>query len=134
MAMVLFVVGMTTLSSCTKSKAELILGKWQFDKAVASYGDESFQMSASDLVAMLDMSIDVEDLVIEFKSDGRVYAAGESEPASYTIDGDKLTIITPEESFQMVITKLTSTMLILEPQYEVEDMEDVKVEIDFKRV
>lgn len=134
MAMVLFVVGMATLPSCTKSNADLILGKWKLDKATASFGGQTFTMSASDLAAMMGSEIDVDELVVEFKNDGKVYSEGEAEPARYTIDGDKLSIITPEETFNMIITKLNRTDLVLEMIIEEEEVEGMKGQIFFKRV
>ena len=134
MAMVLFVVGMATLPSCTKSNADLILGKWKLDKATASFGGQMFTMSASDLAAMMGSEIDVDELVVEFKNDGKVYSEGEADPARYTIDGDKLSIITPEETFNMIITKLNRTDLVLDMIIEEEEMEGMKGQIFFKRV
>ncbi len=134
MAMVLFVVGMATLPSCTKSNADLILGKWKLDKATASFGGQTFTMSVSDLAAMMGSEIDVDELVVEFKNDGKVYSEGETEPARYTIDGDKLSIITPEETINMIITKLNRTDLVLDMIIEEEEMEGMKGQIFFKRV
>ena len=36
MAVVLFVVGMTTLTSCTKDNSDRIIGKWKFEKEFPS--------------------------------------------------------------------------------------------------
>ena len=91
-------------------------------------------MSASDLAAMMGSEIDVDELVVEFKNDGKVYSEGEAEPARYTIDGDKLSIITPEETFNMIITKLNRTDLVLEMIIEEEEVEGMKGQIFFKRV
>ena len=63
-----------------------------------------------------------------------MYASDEPEPANYTLDGDKLTVITPETTFTMTITKLTSTTLIVEPQFDDQMLEGAKAEIRFKRV
>ena len=134
MAMVLFVMGMTALTSCTKDNSDLILGKWKFDKATASYGGETVQLTAADLAAMMDLQGMSDEFVVDFKSDGKVYASDEPEPASYTVDGSKLTVITPETTFTMTITKLTSTTLIVEPQFDDQMLEGAKAEIRFKRV
>ena len=135
MTMVLFVIGMTSLSSCTKDNSDLILGKWKFDKATMSYGGESVQLTAADLAAMMDLQgISSDEFVVEFKSGGKVYASDEPEPANYTIDGDKLTVISPETTFTMTITKLTNTTLIVEPQFDDQMLEGAKAEIRFKRV
>lgn len=134
MAMVLFVVGMTALTTaCTKGKSDLILGKWKFEKAVVSYGGESIQMTASDIAQMLGVEFDEKELIINFKSDGYVYGGSEEDPARYTLEGDELTIITPEESFKMIITKLTSSALIVEPHFDGEMPEGTKAEIRFKK-
>ena len=135
MAMVLFVMGMTTLTSCTKDNSGLIVGKWKFEKASVSYGGESWQMSAADLTAMMGLQgMSSDEFVVEFMSDGRVYASDEPEAASYTIDGSKLTVITPEDTYKMTITKLTSSTLIVEPQFDAEMPEGAKAEIRFTKM
>ena len=134
MAMVLFVIGMTALTSCTKDNSALILGKWKFDKATASYGGESVQLTAADLAAMMDLQGASDEFVVEFKSDGKVYASDEPEPANYTVDGSKLTIFTPLTTFRMTITKLTNSTLIVEPEFDDQMPEGGKAEIQFKRV
>ena len=135
MAMVLFVFGMTALTSCTKDNSDLILGKWKFDKATVSFGGETIQMTAADLAAMMDLNgMSDDELIFEFKSDGKVYAGGESGPANYTVDGNKLKVISPDTTFEMIITKLTNTTLIVEPQFDDSMPEGAKTEIQFKRV
>ena len=135
MAMVLFVCGMTALTSCTKDNSDLILGKWKFDKATVSFGGETIQMTAADLAAMMDLNgMSDDELIFEFKSDGKVYAGGESGPANYTVDGNKLKVISPDTTFEMIITKLTNTTLIVEPQFDDSMPEGAKTEIQFKRV
>ena len=135
MAMVLFVFGMTALTSCTKDNSDLILGKWKFDKATVSFGGETIQMTAADLAAMMDLNgMSDDELIFEFKSDGKVYAGGESGPANYTVDGNKLKVISPDTIFEMIITKLTNTTLIVEPQFDDSMPEGAKTEIQFKRV
>lgn len=132
MAMVLFVISMTALTtSCTKGKSDLILGKWKFEKAVVSFGNESAQMSASDIAAMMGVDYSEGDLIFEFKSNGTVYAGDQD--ARYTLDGDKLTVVTPEETFEMTIMTLTDSALVVEPQFEEGMMNGVKAEIHFKR-
>ena len=133
--MVLFVFGMTALTSCTKDNSDLILGKWKFDKATVSFGGETIQMTAADLAAMMDLNgMSDDELIFEFKSDGKVYAGGESGPANYTVDGNKLKVISPDTTFEMIITKLTNTTLIVEPQFDDSMPEGAKTEIQFKRV
>ena len=135
MAMVLFVVGMTALTSCTKDNSDLIIGKWKFDKASVSFGGESMEMTAADILAMMNYNgVSEDDFIIEFKSDGKVYASDEPEPANYTVDGDKLKIIAPDTTFEMLITKLTNTTLIVEPQFDDQMPDGAKAEIRFKRV
>ena len=135
MAMVLFVVGMTALTSCTKDNSDLIIGKWKFDKASVSFGGESMEMTAADILAMMNYNgVSEDDFIIEFKSDGKVYASDEPEPANYTVDGDKLKIIAPDTTFEMLITKLTNTTLIVEPQFDDQMPDGAKAEIRFKRL
>lgn len=133
--MVLFVVGMTTLTSCTKDNSDLIIGKWKFDKATVSFGGETMQMTAADMLAMMNYNgLSEDDFIIEFKSDGKVYASDEPEPAHYTVDGNKLKVIAPDTIFEMIITKLTNTTLIVEPQFDDQMPEGAKAEIRFKRI
>lgn len=135
MAMVMFVVSMTALTtSCTKGKSDLILGKWKFDKAMVSYGGESMELTASDIAVMMGMEFDEQELIINFKNDGYVYGGSEEDPARYTLNDDELSIITPEETFEMTITKLTNSTLIVEPQFDGQMPEGAKAEIHFKRV
>lgn len=135
MAMVLFVVGMTALTSCTKDNSDLIIGKWKFDKASVSFGGESMELTAADLAAMMELNGFSEDeLIIDFKSDGKVYTNDEPEPANYTVDRNKLKIFTPEDSFEMIITKLTNSTLIVEPEFDDQMPDGAKTEIRFKRV
>ena len=135
MAMVLFVVGVTALTSCTKDNSDLILGKWKFDKASVSFGGESIQMTAADLLAMMELNgLSEDELIFEFKSDGKVYAGGESGPANYTVDGNKLKVIAPDSTFDMIITNLTNTTLIVEPQFDDQMPEGAKAEIQLKKV
>lgn len=134
MAMVLFVVSMTALTSCTKDNSDLIIGKWEFDKASVSFGGESIELTTSDLAAMMELDdFSVDELIIEFKGDGKVYASDESEPANYTINGNKLTVFTPDTTFKMTITKLTNSTLIVEPEFDDQMPEGSKAEIRFKR-
>ncbi len=82
---------------------------------------------------MAGLDFDENDLVLEFKSDGKVYAGGAPGPANYTVDGDKLTIITPEETYEMIITKLTSSALVVDMMFDDEDMQGAKGTMYFKR-
>lgn len=134
MAMVLFVMGMTALTSCTKDNSDLILGKWKFDKATMSYGGQTVQLTAADLADMMNFQGSSDEFVVDFKSDGKVYASDEPEPANYTLDGSKLTVFTPEITFRMTITKLTSSTLVVEPEFDDDEMpEGAKAEIRFKK-
>ena len=135
MAMVLFVISMTALTSCTKDNSDLILGKWKFDKATMSYGGQTVQLTAADLADMMNFQGSSDEFVVDFKSDGKVYASDEPEPANYTLDGSKLTVFTPEITFRMTITKLTSSTLVVEPELDDDEMpEGAKAEIRFKKV
>ena len=134
MATVLFVMGMTALTSCTKDNSDLILGKWKFDKATMSYGGQTVQLTAADLADMMNFQGSSDEFVVDFKSDGKVYASDEPEPANYTLDGSKLTVFTPEITFRMTITKLTSSTLVVEPELDDDEMpEGAKAEIRFKK-
>lgn len=133
MAMVLFVIGMTALSSCTKSKENLILGKWKLESVSATYGGQTFEMSVSELIEMFGAfgAADVENVYIEFKDDGKVYSEGES--ASYTIDGDKISIVDEGEVFVATITELTSSALTLEETEVDDEVGEITIALHFKK-
>ena len=141
MAMVLFVVGMTALSSCTKSKEKMILGKWELEKVSANIGGNSFQISANELMSMLgaynDELEDLDDVIVEFKNDGYVYFEGEG--ARYVIDGDKLTFEAGEETLEATITELTNSKMSMEAtetEFDEETGMTMKMTFDlhFKRI
>ena len=117
MAMVLFVVGMTALSSCTKSKEKkMILGKWELEKVSASMGGYTFQITADQLMEMLgeygEEVGDVDEVILEFKNDGYVYFQGDG--ARYVLEGDKLTLEAGEDTLEATIIELTDSSLTLE--------------------
>ena len=115
MAVVLFVAGMTSLTSCSK-KDKLIVGKWQLEAVSAIYGEESIQLTMDQIAALT--GEDVEEVFLEFKEDGRVYFEGGS--ATYKVEDDKLKINDGDATYTMTIMELTSKALTL----EVSDMED----------
>lgn len=106
MAMVLFVFSLTALSSCSKSNADLILGKWQLDRVSATVGEQTEEFTAEQFAQMFGE----EDMVavLEFKSDGYVYD-GYGDKSAYTIDGETLTITEEGETMTFDIVELTST-------------------------
>ena len=116
MAMVLFVVGMTALSSCTKSKEKMILGKWELEKVSASMGGYTFQITADQLMEMLgeygEEVGDVDEVILEFKNDGYVYFQGDG--TRYVLEGDKLTLEAGEDTLEATIIELTDSSLTLE--------------------
>lgn len=113
MTMVLFVVGMTALTSCSKSNEKQIIGKWQLTTIAATYEGQTFEIDVEDLVAMFGGEYDVEEVILEFKSDGKVYVEGEGIP--YSINGDVLTIVDEEEgSVDLKILELTNSSMVLE--------------------
>ena len=116
MAMVLFVVGMTALTSCTKSKEKMILGKWELEKVSASMGGYTFQITANELISMLEAYEgefeDVDEVILEFKNDGYVYFQGDG--ARYVLEGDKLTLEAGEDTLEATIIELTDSSLTLE--------------------
>ena len=68
MAMVLFVASMTALTSCTKSNAELILGKWSLESVKATYGGTTIEMTIADLLSMYESEEISEDSYIDRRS------------------------------------------------------------------
>ena len=123
MAVVFFVMGMTALTSCTKSKEKLILGKWKLENVSASFAGQTFNMSVSELIALLELEdeeVDVEEVILEFKNDGYVYFQGEG--VRYTVDGDILTLEEDENrTLQATITEITKSEMTLEGEEKDEE-------------
>lgn len=123
MAMVLFVVGMTAFTSCTKSNEKMILGKWKLENVTASFAGQTFNMSVSDLIALLELEgeeVDVEEVILEFKNDGYVYFQGEG--VRYTVDDDILTLEEDEnKTLQATITEMTKSEMTLEGEEKDEE-------------
>ena len=135
MAMVLFVASMTALTSCTKSNAELILGKWSLESVKATYGGTTIEMTIADLLSMYESEeISEDEFIIEFKSDGKVYATGEEGGVNYTVVGDKLTIYFEDETVNITITKLNNSVLMGEmTEVDVETGMKIYMTLNFKR-
>ena len=112
MAMVLFVVSMASLTSCQKDYSSLIIGKWEFQYVEATFNGQTFQLDVDDLASMVGMQIDSDELILEFKNNGYVYADGDGTP--YKVDGSKLTITAEDQTMEFEITQLTSSKLTLE--------------------
>ena len=133
--MVLFVVGMTALTSCTKNKEKQILGKWKLEKVSVTLGGYTIQMTTAQLAEMLgeygEGFEDVDEVVIEFKKDGNVYYQEES--AKYVIDGEKLTLSDSNgESLEATIIELTKTEMTLEgKEVEVDEETGITTEMIF---
>lgn len=140
MAMVLFAIGMTALTSCSKDKDKLIVGKWELKSFSVHGGEYDMEMSIDEFMEMMGAEEDeMIDIVFEFKSDGRVYIDEQS--ASYSINGDQLIIegIDNEDGEVMnetlTIKELTEKALTLErTEYDEEIGSDMTVGMHFKRV
>lgn len=118
MAMVLFVVGMTALTSCTKSNEKRILGKWQLESISLNIEGMTMQMTPEQFVQMLGLPVDEEvgDLSIEFKNDGYVYAVN-GDKVPYTVADNQLTIkMDDAEPLVATITQLTDKEMIIEAE------------------
>lgn len=130
MAMLLFVVSMTTLTSCKKEDTKLIVGIWEC--VTASYTDDGITESIPALKGM----------VWEFKADGKVVADVSIDlpdidiieaDATYVVSGDVLTIKSVEsdgdiETEKYLIKELTKSKLMLEER----DDDEVLV-LEFKK-
>ena len=110
MAMLFFVVSMTALTSCTKSNEKLIIGKWKPDAISATYNGQTIELTLAQLATFFEA--DIEDLVVEFKDDGYVYAEGEK-MSLYHVDDNILTITVEGETRTIDIVELTSKDLWL---------------------
>ncbi len=136
MAMVLFVVGMTALTSCTKSNEKRILGKWQLESISINIDGMSMQMTPEQFVQMLGIPAEEEigDLIIEFKNDGYVYSMGDK--VEYTVVDDKLTLMMDEDGpLAATITQLTDKEMVVEAE-EVDEQSGMvsSFALYFKRV
>ncbi len=145
MAMVLFVIGMTALTSCSKGKDKLIIGKWEISSISISGGGYNMDLTMEEFYELLGADAeDAEPIVLEFRNDGKVYMvnmdADVEEGLPYSIDGDKLTVqVTDEEGNEeyetMIIKELTEKALTLERTGMVEELDDdMTVALHFKKV
>jgi hypothetical protein len=145
MAMVLFVIGMTALTSCSKGKDKLIIGKWEISSISISRGGYNMDLTMEEFYELLGADAeDAEPIVLEFRNDGKVYMvnmdADVEEGLPYSIDGDKLTVqVTDEEGNEeyetMIIKELTEKVLTLERTGMVEELDDdMTVALHFKKV
>ena len=73
--MVLFVVGMTALTSCSKSNEERILGKWELESISLNVNGMTMQMTPTQLAQLMGISLEEElgKIILEFKNDGYLY-------------------------------------------------------------
>lgn len=131
MAMLLFVVSMTALTSCKKENANLIIGKWEC--VTANFTDEGVTESVPYLKGM----------VWEFKANGKVVADVQIDhpdidfieaDATYVVSGDILKIKYIEsdgdvENETYNIKELTKNKLVLEER----DNDDL-LAIEFKKI
>lgn len=145
MAMVLFVIGMTALTSCSKGKDKLIIGKWEISSISISGGGYNMDLTMEEFYELLGADAeDAEPIVLEFRNDGKMYMvnmdADVEEGLPYSIDGDKLTVqVTDEEGNEeyetMIIKELTEKALTLERTGMVEELDDdMTVALHFKKV
>lgn len=131
MAMLLFVVSMTALTSCKKENTKLIVGRWEC--VTASYTDDGITESIPALKGM----------VWEFKADGKVVADVSIDlqdidiieaDATYVVSGNTLTIRSVEidhdvETETYLIKELTNSKLVLQER----DNDDYLL-IEFKKI
>ena len=113
LTMVLFVVGLATMTSCNKDKEDLIVGKWQMELITLTEGEETMSLTVAEFASIFGEDIDI--AAVEFKSDGTMYELAENEYiGTYTVEGDKLTVVEDDEAQVMTIKELTSSKLVLE--------------------
>ncbi|MBR3709820.1 MAG: lipocalin family protein [Bacteroidales bacterium] len=145
MAMVLFAIGMTALTSCSKDKDKLIIGKWEISSISISGGSYNMDLTMEEFYELLGADAeDAEPIVLEFRNDGKVYMVDMDDDVEeglpYSIDGDKLTVqVTDEEGNEeyetMIIKELTEKAMTLERTGMVEELDDdMTVALHFKKV
>ena len=127
--MLLFVVSMTALTSCSKKSEKLIVGKWEC--VAASYTENGETHSFTELDGM----------IWEFKTDGTViglmpedFDNGTDLSVTYVIVDDQLTMSYIDEDGDLeketyTIKELTNSKLVIE-----EVAEQTTVKIEFKKV
>lgn len=126
MTVVLFVVSMTALPSCSKDNADLILGKWKMTQIMGTEHGVTYSISVHEFMESYGLN-EYEDFIIEFKNDGNVYVENVASP--YSIDRDRLTIYEGEISVEMKIYKLTTSKLVLGRKED-----DAEMQIEFQRL
>lgn len=112
------IASMTAITSCSKDKASLIVGKWQYEKGTISLSidDPEMQEYFNQFLAEEENELNeaMKDAIIEFKADNTYisYFKDEptGEPGQYSIDGDKLTM----DGEVINIKSLTRSKLIWE--------------------
>ena len=117
MAMVLFVVGMTALTSCSKSNEERILGKWELESISLNVNGMTMQLTPTQLAQLMEIPLEEElgKIILEFKSDGYLYY--KDEKVEYTVNDDQLTIKMDDgEPLVATITELTNKELVFEAE------------------
>jgi hypothetical protein len=129
MVMLLFVVSMTTLTSCNKEAEKLIVGKWECTSAVDT--DYSISHTMPWLIGM----------VWEFKTNGDFIGTIDDDEygdvtvsASYSILADVLTITYIDEdgdveSESYIIKELTKTKLVIK-----DSDWDEEAMVEFKKI
>ena len=117
MAMVLFVVGMTALTSCSKSNEERILGNWELESISLNVNGMTMQLTPTQLAQLMGISLEEElgKIILEFKNDGYLYY--QDEKVEYTVNDDQLTIKMDDgEPLVATITELTNKELVFEAE------------------
>ena len=117
MAMVLFVVGMTSLTSCSKSNEERILGKWELESISLNVNGMTMQLTPTQLAQFMEIPLEEElgKIILEFKNDGYLYY--QDEKVEYTVNDDQLTIKMDDgEPLVATITELTNKELVFEAE------------------
>ena len=130
MAMLLFVISMTALTSCKKENQNLIIGKWEC--VTASFTEEGETYPVPGVIG----------LVWEFKANGTVIATlpddlDDGDTASYVVLDNQLTITSTDEYGDVntktyTIKELTKTKLMLE-MFEGSSGNDL-LSVEFKKI
>lgn len=121
------IASMACVTSCTKDKEDLIVGKWVFDNATVSVTLDDPEMQAIFdqylAVEMEELNADMQGDQLEFRGDHTCISideGGESEPDTWSINGDQLTVA----GEVMTIKSLTKKSLVLEMVEDIDDEED----------
>ena len=134
------IASMAFITSCTKDKEDLIVGKWKFEKAnmTVTADDPEIQALIDQYLVfeIQELNEEMKSTQVEFKADGTYVATdeeGSNDSGTWEIKGDFITF----DGETWTINTLTKSTLILESS-EIYDDEDIAgtwtMTLEFKKM